>query len=553
MTNTMLDLPAASGDGLARNRALGERARAEVTPTSIVTFLSQGRLLIIGDEARSLAVAEGLADQLHCVVLTNPGTGPDVVDTGTIQIARFAAPEVNGSLGNFTVTVEVDGERKLLVTQLARAGDRFDLVLDLGETALLTHEVLPLGYYAPGTDATRLDEVVASLPEMCGEFEKPKFFVYDPEICAHGSSGIGGCTRCIDACPTLAIQSIGDKVEVDANLCQGGGGCVAACPSGAMRYAYPSVSDLLNYVRSLLRAYRDAGGENPCLVFYDGAAEDWVADGLRNSKAENLLPVRLEEIGSIGMDAWLTCLAYGAGSVVLAIAEETPGRVRAEIEAQESFTRPIIDALGFTADSLLLAENAATEASVFSRKFPLSPLQRFAAYAAPDEKRTLVRLAVEHLVTAAGAQKKQVKLPPGAPFGEIKVDRQACTLCMGCVDVCPVNALRDGAGLPQLNFSEASCVQCGLCEKACPEDAIRLGPRFLFDADARQATRRLNEEQPFCCISCGKPFATRSMLDAMQRKLEGHWMFESEEARKRLQMCENCRVKDMFSGEAGNA
>jgi ferredoxin len=89
-------------------------------------------------------------------------------------------------------------------------------------------------------------------------------------------------------------------------------------------------------------------------------------------------------------------------------------------------------------------------------------------------------------------------------------------------------------------------VQCGLCEKACPEDAITLKPRFLFDAELRQQPRMLNEEQPFCCISCGKPFGTRSMLDNMLKKLEGHWMFQDEDSRRRLQMCDHCRVKDMF-------
>ena len=40
------------------------------------------------------------------------------------------------------------------------------------------------------------------------------------------------CRACIDACPTIAITSIGDKVSVDPYLCQGAGSCVAACPSG---------------------------------------------------------------------------------------------------------------------------------------------------------------------------------------------------------------------------------------------------------------------------------------------------------------------------------
>ena len=52
------------------------------------------------------------------------------------------------------------------------------------------------------------------------------------------------------------------------------------------------------------------------------------------------------------------------------------------------------------------------------------------------------------------------------------------------------------------------------------------------------------------CGACGKPFATRKMLDKVTRKLEGHWMFQTPEARRRLEMCEDCRVRDMFTAEA---
>ncbi len=554
MTEQTSEFPAETSDGAARIVALTERSRAEVTPTSIVTYLSRGRLLIVGAEEIAVPLAKELSDSLHCAVLAPAAAANAAVsEFGNVQVARFDSPRISGSLGQFDVSVDVAGERKPLVALLPRAGDCFDLVLDLGTPPLLTPEVLPVGYYAPGDDAAALQSVLAALPDMRGEFEKPKFFVYDAAICAHGSSGIGGCTRCIDACPTLAISSLGDTVEVNPNLCQGGGSCVAACPSGAMRYAYPSVSDLLAYIRSLIGAYREAGGDNPCIVFHDEASEAAVNACLLGGGGENLLPVGLEEIGSVGMDAWLTCLAYGAGSVVLAVSADTPPRVQRELREQEGFVRPIVEALGFRHDSLMLVSADTEGMAMLAGDLPESPLSRPAAFAAPDEKRTLIRLAVDHLSAQAGTQRKQVKLPPGAPFGEIRVDRDACTLCMGCIDVCPVNALRDGAGLPQLNFAEASCVQCGLCEKACPEDAIRRAPRFLFDSEARHKPRTLNEEQPFCCITCGKPFATRSMLDAMQKKLEGHWMFQTDESRRRLQMCENCRVKDMFSGEGGNA
>jgi ferredoxin len=137
-------------------------------------------------------------------------------------------------------------------------------------------------------------------------------------------------------------------------------------------------------------------------------------------------------------------------------------------------------------------------------------------------------------------------MPSGAPFGEIVVNRKACTLCMACVAVCPASALSDGVDLPQLSFHEWNCVQCGLCETACPENAITRSARFIFDPVMRQQTRVLNEQQPFHCVQCGKPFATQALMDRMKEKLKGHWMFDSPDAMRRLQMCEDCRVKSMF-------
>ena len=80
---------------------------------------------------------------------------------------------------------------------------------------------------------------------------------------------------------------------------------------------------------------------------------------------------------------------------------------------------------------------------------------------------------------------------------------------------------------------------------------ISRSPRFIYDPEMRRATRILNEDKVFCCIACGKPFATQRLMDRMTEKLAEHWMFRSEAARRRLQMCEDCRVKDMFMREGG--
>jgi ferredoxin len=99
-----------------------------------------------------------------------------------------------------------------------------------------------------------------------------------------------------------------------------------------------------------------------------------------------------------------------------------------------------------------------------------------------------------------------------------------------------------------LRFLERNCVQCGLCEATCPEEAISLRPRLLLTPAVREA-RVLNEAQPFHCVSCGKAFGTKQMVDAMLGRLAGHSMFADGPSLRRLQMCADCRVVDMMSNK----
>jgi ferredoxin len=543
-----LELPAETTAGRARSTALQTPVAIEGQPTSIVTYQSAGRVLIIGDEDASLAAAQKLGDAVACTLFVPSGARPEPGTRDGRVIVRGGVPEVRGRLGRFTVNLETPEEVVSLSDAAGTPGAFFDLVLDLSTPPLMSQEIPPVGYYAANSPAA-LERALAELPEMSGEFEKPKYFNYDPAICAHGSSGLTGCTRCIDACPTVAISSIGDKVSVDPYLCQGAGSCVAACPSGAMSYAFPAVNDLLAHLKQLLGNYREAGGEDPVLLIHDAWSRKAVTGPLGSSMPENVLPFEVEEVGSVGLDTWLAVLAYGARAVVIAVTASAPRRMVAEIEAQVVFGRGVLEGMGYPPASLTVINSTqAAKDGDWWQGLPERTLAKPAKFALPDDKRAILRLAIEHLYRHAPAQRKVTDLPPGAPFGEIKVDKEACTLCMSCVSVCPVAALGAGGDLPQLKFTEWNCVQCGLCEKACPEDAIKLHPRFLYDAELRQQPRILHEEAPFCCVSCGKPFGTRSLLESMMRKLEGHWMFQDEASRRRLQMCEHCRVKDMFKG-----
>jgi len=547
-----LNLPESTANGRARTEALDLRHRPEVAPTSLVSFLSHGRVLVIGDETQALAAAGRLGGDLVATLFCPAESRPATATVDGLTVVRGGTPQLSGSLGSYRLSLAASDqdEEAPAVALLTQA--RFDLVLDLGDAPLLTQEVPPPGYYAPRGDAAALDRAIEELPEMRGEFEKPKYFNLDPEICAHGRRGIRGCTRCLDVCPAWAITSAGETVSVDPNLCQGFGSCASVCPTGAITYAYPSTGDLLGYIRTMLITFRDAGGKDPLLVFYDSASASALGSELGTGLPESALPVELEEVGSIGMDAWLTCFAYGARRLLILTGDATPASIHDALARQIGYTAPILEGMGYPGTAIEVLDSGDVEAvSAAANAGDAISLDNPARFAPPPEKRLLLRAAINHLLEHAPSRRKATALPAGAPFGQVKVDVNACTLCMSCVAVCPTSALREGQGLPQLSFVERSCIQCGACEKACPEDAVSLETRFLYDDKERGAQRLLHEEQPACCITCGKPFATRSMLKVMAKKLEDHWMFQNEADKRRLEMCEDCRVKDLMRAQQG--
>jgi len=552
-------LPQRCAEGRARHAALVADTWADRKPTSLVGYHSKGRVAIIAAREQGEALAARLGRRVACTLLIPvSGTADDqTVDDGASAARRIRAEfaGVSGYLGQFSVKGRVAGEEVDIAPSLLTGNEPFDIVLDLGHPAQLERETLPPGYYAPGDDPQALDKALEEIPELVGEFEKPRYFNYDPDICAHGASGIRACTRCIDACPTLAIASIGERIEVNPYLCQGGGSCAAVCPSGAITYAFPTASDLLASLRTVLKIYLDAGADAvraPRVLFHDGeAGRAWLA-AHADAIPENVIPCEVEEIGSVGMDTWLATLAWGAADVTLLMMPDTPPSVRDALETQHAFAAAVLAGMGYAPAMVRLLE-AGDDADVMAvlDAAPSAETLQPATFQGQSDKRTNIRLAAEHLYEQARTPAESTPLPEGAPFGELIVDKQACTLCMACVGVCPVSALSDGGAEPMLKFVEWNCVQCGLCEAACPEDAIELRARFVYDPALRREQRVLNEDQPFHCVACGKPFATTRVIESMREKLKGHWMFQKPEAVKRLEMCDDCRVKDMFKDGGG--
>lgn len=552
------DLPVSTTEVQARAAALAAFSAVQSEPVAVVSFASAGHLLVIGEAAIAAEAIARLPVTIDCLVLSPvpvDGTGAApaarIETTENVTVMRAAVVRVTGHLGAFLVTVKTPAGERNLPEALGDPQRSIDLVLDLTDEPFIGSQILPIGYYAPGGEHAALARAVQEIPGLVGEFEKPQYFRYDPDICAHARSGIVACRRCLDACPAGSISSLGDRITVDSNLCQGVGVCATACPTGAIRYAYPPAVDTLAGIRKALACYRAAGGSRPALLFYADEPPRNLLGHERPRLPGHVIPLAVEEVGSVGMEVWLASLAYGAAHVILLAGSDMPGSCRRELEAQLNFAHALLDGMGYPAGSVrLITADAVPELvtglEALSSGVEISP----ASFAALDEKRTVLKLAVEYLFEHAPAPRPLISLPAGAPFGEVWFEASRCTLCLACASQCPGGALLPGGDVPQLSFIEDNCVQCGMCARTCPEDAIGPSPRYLFAREPRQQRRLLKEEAPFLCIRCGKPFATRSVIDRMVVKLRAHPMFQGD-ALERLRMCEDCRVRDIHDQEEG--
>ncbi len=519
----------------AREAAQIALEKLKVQPTSLLEYRSAGRVAVIGGE-QAIELAPRLSGELHPQVILTGGMeepGAPLVSVGGRSIA------IEGYLGNFTIHLGEAGKPNREIVEV-------DLIWDLSGEPLLEMPMKPPGYVCSDDSEENVQVAVETLSNLAGTFQKPKYFNYDASICAHARSGITACTRCIDACPAEAISSLEEMIEVDPYLCQGGGVCTAVCPGGALTYAYPSMQDTLDQVRTLLQVYRESCGDHPVLAFFaENNQQHEVQGEITQQLADNVLPMVVEELASTGLEVWFSALAYGAGRVVLVDRGSMAERVRTALQQQIVIAQEILQGMGYPANAIQLQPLSSVE----QQAEVSMPVIEAATFSAAGGKRQTFFMAIDHLYAQSQYKKPMVNLAAGAPFGAATVDAERCTLCLSCVSACPGKALQSGHDAPQIHFIESNCLQCGICTRTCPEDAIWISPRLLFEREARSTARLLYEEEPFCCVACGKPFASRSMIENMQKKLGQHPMFQSQRARDRLLMCEECRVVDVVQDD----
>ena len=540
--------------------ALLAEAALDLEPTPTVSFASEGTCLIYGRDSDALEAAQQLKAKLDVTLLLTPDaeaiTPPRVMD---VPVFRGRISSAKGHLGAFAINVDgyaaaKPSSRLELTFEAPRdnAYSECDLILDLtGGAPLFTGHDRRDGYLRPDPgNPAAVQKAIFEIGELTGEFEKPRYVKYDANICAHSRSRKTGCTRCLDVCPTGAITPAGDQVEIDPYVCGGCGMCASVCPTGAATYQLPGGSTLFERLRSLLEAYHKAGGGKATLLLHDGRhGEEMISFMARGGRGlpPHVIPFPLNEVTLVGLDFFAMAFAYGATRLAILIGPDKQGELEG-LAGQIALAETVMEGLGYGGGRIDMLDEGDPEA-VEARLWELADRSQPepGGFLPMGGKRTRSMLALRHLHGKApqgdqGGPPDILPLPKGAPFGQIKVDTQGCTMCLACVSACPTGALQDDPDRPWLGFNEEACVQCGLCANTCPESVITLEPRLNFTEEAR-STAKLNETEPFNCIRCGKPFGVKNTIERIADQLAGkHWMFASSDTVERIMMCDDCRV-----------
>jgi len=517
--------------------ALLAEAALDIPSASTVAYKSEGVCLVYGRDETAIEAARQLAGRLTVTVLLSKPA--DIVPPRIIDVPLFrgTVKAAKGHLGAFEIIVDdyapaAVSSRGALGFEPARNGaaSTCDLILDLtGDAPLFPAAEMRDGYFNPDPgNPAAVQRALFELADLIGEFEKPRYIDFDASLCAHSRSKLTGCTRC---------------------RC---GGCNSVCPTGAAGYAMPGTTALFERAKTLLSAYRDAGGARPVLLLHDSDHGDEAISMMARfgrGLPANVIPFALNEVTQIGFDFLAGALAYGAARIVIL----TPPKRRDQLSGlagQVGLAEALMSGLGYDSGRVLvLTETDPDDIERQLYDLPQCEPAQPSGFIPMGDKRGLIRLAIDHLHKVAPAPVDRIALPPQSPFGAVNIDVAGCTLCLACVGACPTGAMQDNPDSPQLRFQEGACIQCGLCRVTCPENVITLEPRLDFTEASRQALV-VKEEEPYECVRCGEPFGTRGTIEKILEQLANkHVMFQDSDAIERIKMCADCRVVSQFDAD----
>lgn len=324
----------------------------------------------------------------------------------------------------------------------------------------------------------------------------------DQNRCLKVRAVISSCSACMDACP--AQGSIDIKQDtLDLNDCYNCGVCTAVCPTNALKWNSPPLSQIEQrikrqsksedrvYVTCSERKHMPHSSivEVPCLGLFP--TEFWINIGL---SVDNLSILQSDEDCQ-------TCKITTGGEVfqqhLQHAYEFIPNRfpITSEREADDKLDQTLDYGKRNFLTSIMeevKETNTITVKEVLEVNKTLTPFEKFDQYYQKKDElealskhvdeiknsvadqmlqNTVVHTDKRSQLLNAFKQSPQLQERMTIPLPEIK---ESCTRCGACSFLCPMDALHvDGQ---EIILETNKCVSCQLCAEICYEKHISLKP-----------------------------------------------------------------------------
>lgn len=350
--------------------------------------------------------------------------------------------------------------------------------------------------------------------------------------CINCMSGISACTKCLDVCPTDAID-LQDGFLSISSKCVECGLCCSVCPSEALWSTNISPRVLIEKIVTVAEIYDE------CYIT--------CASVLTDNPSPNV--VVLPSFGCMTKEVWLWVLScYSNISVYLPLNSDVDDSSKSEsmlyenIDWAESISGVNVG-LEVDFNKLNTSYKRTYQRKQFVESFikgsDTEALFRFVGSklnTINNDLDLVIKFASEQLISGNLSnvvlnQNQQLLLDciarhPGyidkLELSGPVVDIDRCVSCGVCGSVCPVGAISfDDSGLFRLNATY--CVGCGMCARVCETNAVTMGSvkedvlDFISLVRAYRARiKKLNEVSKAKQINISKQKLERS-LDMLER------------------------------------
>lgn len=376
-------------------------------------------------------------------------------------------------------------------------------------------------------------EVLKLLQSRLGIYTYKTTTLYTPSLCQYhqrrpDKNGEGFCHKCVNVCPTFGVSKDDSLMELRFSQidCQGCGGCIATCPTGALDFApYP-----IDCLIESLRFYKNTQILLIPEIFLD------LLEGVKIPPHISPLIIPREKFPS---EAHFLAITQESGNSMIFF---SPIISRPSLEAIK-LVNDIYQAI-FKKEAIFVAYDAQTLQTLWDK--PEAIIQ-YSYTPSPKEarrkhfaERLLYMIKDEDFGRVESGESGEM-----IRYGEITVNEEKCTLCNSCVGACNVDSLIANAKNLTLEYNPSLCTTCGYCIPSCPEDAISLNLNGIHLSREYFTYHTMAKDTLFACIECGTPFATSKSVQKIEALMSPHFKDDPTKL-KTLRCCSDCKVKLMF-------